>query len=62
MTKTIISSENSVNDTVELEFPCAVCRKGVHSNSILCKFCGCWVNKKWSGIRGKLKYDGNLAS
>lgn len=45
MTKTIISSENSVKDTVEGKFPCAVCRKGVHSNSILCQFCGCWVNK-----------------
>ena len=31
------------------EFPCAVCRTGVGSNSIFCKGCRHWVHKKCSG-------------
>ena len=31
------------------EFPCAVCRTGVGSNSIFCKGCKHWVHKKCSG-------------
>ena len=34
---------------------CTVCRKGVGSNSILCKSCNCWVHKRCSGIRGRLQ-------
>ena len=33
------------------EFPCAVCRTGVGSNSILCKGCKHWVHKKCSGLK-----------
>ena len=33
------------------EFPCAVCRTGVGSNSILCKGCKLWVHKKCSGLK-----------
>ena len=36
-------------------WPCAVWRKGVGSNSILCKSCKCWVHKTCSGIRGRLE-------
>ena len=43
--------------TIEGRFPCAVCRNGVESNSTLCQFCRCWVHKRCSGIRGKLKED-----
>ena len=32
------------------EFPCAVCRTGVGSNSIFCKSCKHWVHKKCSGL------------
>ena len=32
------------------EFPCAVCRTGVGSNSILCIGCKHWVHKKCSGL------------
>ena len=32
------------------EFPCAVCRTGVGSNSIFCKGCKHWVHKKCSGL------------
>ena len=35
--------------------PCSVCRKGVGSNSILCKECHSWVHKSCSDISGKLK-------
>ena len=35
-------------------FPCAVCRKGVGANSILCSSCDLWVHKKCSGITGRL--------
>ena len=37
------------------EFPCAVCRTGVGSNSIFCSGCKHWVHKKCSGL--KLKKD-----
>ena len=33
------------------EFPCAVCRTGVGSNSIFCKGCMHWVQKKCSGLK-----------
>ena len=33
------------------EFPCAVCRTGVGSNSIFCGGCKHWVHKKCSGLR-----------
>ena len=32
-------------------FPCAVCCKGVSSNSIFCLGCKHWVHKKCSGLR-----------
>ena len=33
------------------EFPCAVCRSGVGSNSIFCNGCKHWVHKKCSGLK-----------
>ena len=33
------------------EFPCAVCRTGVGSNSIFCNGCKHWVHKKLSGLK-----------
>ena len=33
------------------EFPCAVCRTGVGSNSIFCNSCKHWVYKKCSGLK-----------
>ena len=38
------------------EFPCAVCRTGVSSNSIFCNGCKHWVHKKCSGLK-RLKKD-----
>ena len=38
------------------EFPCAVCRTGVGSNSIFCSGCKHWVHKKCSGLK-RLKKD-----
>ena len=38
------------------EFPCAVCRTGVDSNSIFCSDCKHWVHKKCSGFK-RLKKD-----
>ena len=40
------------------EFPCAVCRTGVGSNSIFCNGCKHWVHKKCSGLK-RLKKDPN---
>ena len=40
------------------EFPCAVCRTGVGSNSIFCKGCKHWVHKKCSGLK-RLTKDPN---
>ena len=33
------------------EFPCAVCRTGVGSNSIFCNSCKYWVHKKCTGFK-----------
>ena len=38
------------------EFPCAVCRTGVGSNSIFCNGCKHWVHKKCNGLK-RLKKD-----
>ena len=56
-TKIMISSENAGKVTIKGTFSCAVCRKGVYSNLIPYQFCRCWVHKRCSGIRGKLKED-----
>ena len=40
-TKMIISSENGGKVTIEGTFLCAVCRKGIGSNFIICQFCMC---------------------
>ena len=37
-----------------VKFPCAVCDKGVGSNSIMCETCGRWTHKKCSGVKGCL--------
>ena len=36
------------------KWPCAVCRKGVGANSIMCTTCNAWVHKKCCGISGDL--------
>ena len=48
----IINFENVGKITEKGKFPCAVCRKGVGSNSILCQSSGCWLHNKFSVIRG----------
>ena len=40
--------------------PCAVCRKGVGSNSIYCGLCEHWVHGRCSGVTGRLKADPNF--
>ena len=40
-------------------FPCAVCRTGVGSNSIFCSSCKHWVHKKCSGLK-RLTEDPNF--
>ena len=44
--KMMTSSENTGMVTTVGKFPWAVCRKGVDSNSIICRFCRCCVNKR----------------
>ena len=39
------------------KFSCAVCSKGVGSNSVCCAKCKMWVHKKCSGVKGRLKMD-----
>ena len=41
------------------EFPCAVCRTGVGSNSIFCNGCKYWVHKKCSGLKRLTKDPDN---
>ena len=38
-------------------WPCAICKKGVGSNSIQCSKCKKWIHKKCSGLKKKLKQD-----
>ena len=38
-------------------YPYGVCVKGVGRNSIQCGGCKKWINKKCSGVQGKLKED-----
>ena len=54
------SSEDAGKATEVDMFPCAVWRKDVRSNFILCQFCRCWVHNRLSSFRGKLKKDGNF--
>ena len=56
-TKMMICSENAANVTENVNFPCAVCRKGADSDSILCQFGSLRVHKRCSGIKGKMKED-----
>ena len=37
------------------KFACGICRKGVGRNSICCTQCKKWINKKCSGIWGRLE-------
>ena len=56
-TKLMINSENAGKVTMEIKLSCVGCRKGLGTNFILCQFCRCWLHKKCSRIRGKLKED-----
>ena len=53
-TKVMVSGRNVGEPKEEGHFPCAICKKGVGSNSIYCKSCKHWVHKRCSGIKGKL--------
>ena len=54
----ILCSRHDVKPKVDKsKWPCAVCRKGVGSNSILCRTCNHWVHKRCSGVRGRLVDD-----
>ena len=39
------------------KFPCAICSKGVDSNSVCCAKCKMWVHKKCSEVKRWLKVD-----
>ena len=39
------------------KYPCAVCRKNVGSNVIICSICKLWVHKRCSDIKTALKED-----
>jgi hypothetical protein len=40
--------------------PCAICSKGVGSNSVHCAKCKMWVHTKCSVVKGRLKVDRNF--
>ena len=56
----MISSENAGKLTEERKFPCAIYGKRIGSNSVRCQFSRCWVHKKYSAGRAKLKEDKNF--
>ena len=41
----------------KIKFPSAVCGENSDSNSIICLFYRCWLYKRCSGIRSKVKED-----
>ena len=45
-TQMVVSSENAGKVTIDGEFSCAVCRKTVGSDSIICQFWRCWAHKE----------------
>ncbi|XP_060771234.1 uncharacterized protein slc22a21 isoform X2 [Neoarius graeffei] len=56
-TKILMSGPNLNSLKDSGKHPCAVCRKGVGSNSIFCNGCSHWVHKKCSNISGRLTPD-----
>ena len=54
-TKVMKCSVQSAQVEKSGKWPCAVCSKGVGSNSITCVKCKQWVHKRCSGIEGALK-------
>lgn len=54
-TKVMISGVGEGSAVRSGKWPCAVCKKGVGSNSISCNGCREWVHKRCSGIRGRLQ-------
>ena len=56
-TKVIISVRDLHTLQTSGKYPCAVCRKDVGKNSILCSGYSCWVHKKCSDIPGGLAKD-----
>jgi hypothetical protein len=59
-TKVMVSGLNLHTLKGKGRCPCAVCRAGVGSNSILCVRCNLWTHKKCSGLRGNLKQVPNF--
>ena len=54
-TKVMISGKDMGLVERNGKWPCALCSKGVGSNSIKCCSCKEWVHKRCSGIRGRLQ-------
>ena len=59
-TKALISGARERNVEKRGRWPCAVCRKGGGSNSILCKCCNCWVHKRCRGVDHRLHLTSNV--
>ena len=59
-TKILVSAPNATKPVDSSKFPCGVCNKGVGNNSIKCNFCGFWVQKCCTNIKGPLKPDPNF--
>ena len=53
-TKVMVSGKNCGDIERTGKWPCAVCGKGVGSNSIQCTSCNGWVHKRCSGVKGVL--------
>ena len=56
----IVSTANIGKVREERKFSWAISRKGAETNSIVWQFCKYWVHKRCSGIKGKLKEDGEF--
>ena len=55
--KMMVSSENGGKVAEKCKFCCPIFKKGVGIIYIYCQFCRCWVRKRYSGVRNKLKED-----
>ena len=54
-TKILVSAPNATKPVDSSKFPFGVCNEGVGNNSIKCNFCGFWVHKRCTNIKGPLK-------
>ena len=52
--KVMVGSSDGKMIVNSVKWPCGVCGKGVHANSVHCTLCIKWIHKRCSGVHGDL--------